>query len=341
MPTPEVIAPRFSIIIPVYNRPDEMRELMASLKQQTFNDFEVVVVEDGSTLTSEEVVEESRDVLNIKYIVTEKVGPSNARNRGIREAEGAYYIFTDSDCILPEDYLAQIDQSLRQDPVEVFGGPDRAAPGFNRRQKSISYAMTSFLTTGGIRGGKKQVDRYYPRSFNMGISRKAMQLVGGFPVTRMHPGEDMVFTIELMRQGVTTRCIYDAYVFHKRRTTYRNFFRQVFGFGKTRYLISGVYPDTFKFYYLFPAGAVISGAVLLIFGMLFDWLFLTPVVLFAWVLIIDASFRHRSLVTGLLSCWAAFIQITGYGLGYLDSWCRVTLLQRDEYGVLAHGFYPD
>jgi len=200
--------------------------------------------------------------------------------------------------------------------------------------------MTSFLTTGGIRGGKKQVDKFYPRSFNMGISREAFRTIGGFPDTRMHPGEDMVFAIELIKRGIRSGLIQDAYVYHKRRTSFGKFYRQVRGFGKTRYIISGVYPETFRIFFLFPTLFVLGVAVLLILSVWINWLFILPVMLWIVLILADATIRSRNLLVGLMAVWASAIQLSAYGLGFLSAWIKKGLLGRDEYGVFNHGFYP-
>jgi GT2 family glycosyltransferase len=282
------------------------------------------------------------------YFDRPKSGPSLARNFGISKATGDYLIFVDSDCILPPGYLACIDGFLDKYPLDFFGGPDRAAPGFNSTQKAISYAMTSFLTTGGIRGGNKKVDRFYPRSFNMGVARNACLSVGGFPVTKMHPGEDMVFSIELINKGFRSGLIPSAFVYHKRRTTLGRFYRQVYGFGKTRYIISRVYPETFRIFYLFPALFIAACVILplaailipIVIKDLWGMLALSPLVLWAAVLLADASIRNRSFRVGLKSLAASLIQLTGYGSGFLGAFYKAWFRGIDEYGVLVKGFYP-
>jgi GT2 family glycosyltransferase len=200
--------------------------------------------------------------------------------------------------------------------------------------------MTSFLTTGGIRGGRKKVDRFYPRSFNMGISRRAFEKVGGYPVTRMHPGEDMVLSIELIRQGFSSGLIADAYVYHKRRTSLGKFFRQVFGFGKTRYIISRVYPETFKLFYLAPTAFLGGSVLLVILSLLFGWVFLLPLGFWMLLVFLDAGIRNRSLPAGFLSVIASFIQLYAYGAGFLSAWWQAGIQGKDEFGVFATGFYP-
>jgi len=331
----------YSFIVPVYNRPGELAELLNSLAHQSFNRFEVVIIEDGSSIRSDYLANEFAKRMAMQYLDLPRSGPSLARNAGARAAKGDYFLFVDSDCILPPDYLMNIDAFLENNPLDFFGGPDRAAENFTRTQKAISYAMTSFLTTGGIRGGKKKVDRFYPRSFNMAVSRHAFETVGGFPITRMHPGEDMVFSIELIKQGFGSGLIRDAAVYHKRRATVGKFFKQVFGFGKTRYLISKVYPDTFQLFYLAPSAFLMGSLALIVLCFLLGWWCLLPLI--AWILMvwIDASLKNSSPITGSLAIITSFIQLYGYGCGFIHSWWKVGILHQDLYGISNQGFYPD
>jgi GT2 family glycosyltransferase len=331
----------YSFIIPVYNRPGELAELLESMATQTYSNFEVVIIEDGSDLRSDYLAKEYSGKLNIRYVDLTHCGPSLARNAGTRAAKGDYFIYIDSDCLLPADYLNNIDRFLEKQPLDLFGGPDRASEDFSLTQKAISYAMTSFLTTGGIRGGKKKIDRFYPRSFNMGVSRKAFEAVGGFPETRMHPGEDMVFSIELINKGFSSGLIRDAYVYHKRRTTLGRFFKQVFGFGKTRYIISRVYPETFNLFYLAPS-LFLAGSILLVtLWLLFGFLFLLPLMFWVILVFLDATIRNGSFFTGFIAVIASFIQMYGYGSGFLSAWWSVSIRGKDQYGVFFRGFYPD
>ncbi len=331
----------YSFIVPVYNRPGELAELLESMASQSFKNFEAVIIEDGSDLRSDQLVKQYSEKISIQYLDLQRSGPSLARNAGTRCARGDYYIYVDSDCILPADYLSKVDLFLQEHPLDFFGGPDKASENFNLTQKAISYAMTSFLTTGGIRGGKKKIDRFYPRSFNMGISRKAFDAVGGYPYTRMHPGEDMVLSIELISKGFESGLIGNAYVYHKRRTSLGRFFKQVFGFGKTRYIISKVYPQTFNLFYLAPSVFLLGTAALIVLSLLFGLLFLVPLGIFTVLVFLDASIRNESPVTGIIAVIASFIQLLGYGSGFLGAWWTVSVMGKDQYGVLAKGFYPD
>ena len=330
----------FSLIVPVYNRPGELAELLESLAVQSFRQFEVVIIEDGSAIRSENLVKEYEARLDIRYIDLPRSGPSLARNAGAAAARGDYFIFVDSDCILPPGYMECLKRHLDEEPLDFFGGPDRAADGFNITQKAISYAMTSFLTTGGIRGGRKKVGRFYPRSFNMGVSRRAWEAVGGFPVTRMHPGEDMVFSIELIKRGFGSGLIREAFVYHKRRTSLGRFFRQVFGFGKTRVIISKVYPETFSPFFLAPALFLAGSLFLILIAAIWGAWALAPLLLWILMVFTDASLRNRSLLTGALAIAASLIQLYGYGWGFFTAAWSVHILGKDEYSAFRSGFYP-
>jgi glycosyltransferase involved in cell wall biosynthesis len=331
----------YSFIVPVFNRPGELAELLESLAKQTYSNFEVIIIEDGSNLRSDGLAKKFSDQLSIQYADLPRSGPSIARNAGTAIAKGDFFVFVDSDCILPADYLNLVNRFLDIQPLDFFGGPDRASESFNLNQKAISYAMTSFLTTGGIRGGKKKVDRFYPRSFNMGISKKAFSAVGGFPVTKMHPGEDMVLSIELISKGFASGLIPEAYVFHKRRTTFSRFFKQVFGFGYTRFVISKVYPETFKLFFLAPTLFLAGSMAMICMSLLLGFVFILPLGLWVILVLLDATFRNRSAVTGSLAVIASLIQLYGYGSGFVSAWWQITVLRRDRYSVFSRGFYPD
>lgn len=330
---------QFSIIIPVYNRPDEMKELLDSLVKQTNKDFELVVVEDGSSISSEDLCKSYSDQIQISYYFKENQGPSIARNYGLAKAKGNYYLFFDSDCILPPHYMETIHKELSENFVDCYGGPDGAMEDFSNFQKAVSYAMTSFFTTGGIRGGKKQVHKFHPRSFNLGFSKKVYENTGGFPVTTMHPGEDMVFAIEVIKRGFETRLVRDAYVFHKRRISFKKFYKQVFGFGKTRYIISKHYPETFKIFFLFPSIFTLGTIGALILGMAIHRIFAFPVLLYATLVLFDAISKSKSLKIGFISLAASFVQLFGYGIGFMDAVWKHKILGKDEFGVFGKGFY--
>ena len=307
-----------SFIIPVYNRPDEIQELLQSFVELKTNlDYEIVIVEDGSQLDSKQVVEAFTSKLNIAYYYKENSGPGDSRNFGMKQAKGNYFIILDSDCILPSNYLNEVIKSLKVDYVDCFGGPDAAHSSFSNLQKAINFAMTSFITTGGIRGNKKSIDTFQPRSFNMGISKKAFEASKGFG--RIHPGEDPDLTIRLWGLGYKTKLIPDAYVFHKRRISWRNFYNQVFKFGMVRPILNYWHPETKKITYWFPSVFSIGLIVSVVFFLLqFKWL-LFCFILYFIITFILALFSSKSIVVSLLSIMAVVIQFFGYGYGFLKS----------------------
>jgi glycosyltransferase involved in cell wall biosynthesis len=330
----------FSLIVPVFNRPDEIEELLESLSKQTDKDFEIIIVEDGSTLKSEDICNAYSDKLNIKYFFKKNEKPAIARNYGMARATGNYFIFFDSDCIIPSHYFETIRKELKENYVDAFGGPDRAHESFSILQKAISYSMTSFLTTGGIRGGGEKVDKFYPRSFNLGLSKKIYTEMGGFPVIKMHPGEDMVLAIEMIKRGYTTRLIKDAYVYHKRRTSLKQFYKQVFRFAKTRVIMSKIYPQTFKIFYAFPSIFILGliGLAILSYWSIY---FLSPIALFIALIFFDSLIKNKSLTVAFSSIMSSFYQQFGYGWGFLKTTFQVHVLKFDEYSVFKTKFYQN
>ena len=349
---------RFSLIIPVYDRPQEVAELLQSLSKQTCRDFDVHVVEDGSSVPCRTVCDHFANRLDIHYYVKENGGPGAARNYGAERAAGDYLIVLDSDVVLPPGYLAAIGEELDAEPCDAFGGPDRAHPDFTPLQKAISYSMTSFFTTGGIRGGKQKLDRFYPRSFNMGVSRKLWLRLGGF--RRMRFGEDIDFSYRICEAGARCRLFPEAWVWHKRRTDFGKFFRQVRNSGAARINLHLLHPGSMKLVHVLPAVFTVGclaltlpflvGLVFVILGLVtctqegcnmglvvaylgagLMGLSLLPLLLFSLLIFTDSSIRNRSMWVGLLSVPASFIQLFGYGTGFLAAvWNRLILKRKDE-----------
>lgn len=327
---------RYSVIIPVYNRPDEVDELLQSLADQSFKDFEVIVVEDGSTIPCLEVAEKYKAVLDLKYYQKTNSGPGQTRNYGAERSRGEYLIILDSDCILPEGYLDVIDAELKTAPADAFGGPDRAHDSFTDIQKAINYSMTSFFTTGGIRGGKKKMDKFYPRSFNMGVRREVYQALGGF--SKMRFGEDIDFSIRIFKEGYRCRLFPGAWVYHKRRTDLRKFFKQVHNSGIARINLYKKYPESLKLVHLLPAVFTL-GVVILLIGTPFCLFSLLPIVLYALLVCMDSTVQNRSFRIGIYSVVASFIQLIGYGTGFWRAWWQRCILKRGEFEAFRKNFY--
>ena len=343
---------KYSIIVPVYNRPDEVGELLRSLTQQTLRDFEVIIVEDGSATTCEEVCRQYNDQLDLHYYYKENSGPGQSRNYGAERAQGQWLIVLDSDVVLPPDYLANADSELAANSCDAWGGPDAAHPDFTPIQKAISYSMTSFFTTGGIRGGKAKLDKFYPRSFNMGVRREVYHELGGF--SKMRFGEDIDFSYRIVEAGHTTRLLPTAWVWHKRRTDFRKFFRQVFNSGIARINLTRRHPGTLKLVHLLPAAFTVGVIALILTSAVgrllmyycgndqWRWLCLlpwVPIVLYSLIICADSTVKNRSLRVGLLSVPAAFIQLMGYGLGFLQAWWKRCVLKKDEFQAFEKTFY--
>ena len=308
----------YSIIIPVYNRPEELDELLASIQHQEFlGSFEVCIIEDGSDLKSNLIVEKYTNKLSITYFEKENSGPGDSRNFGMKQANGNYFIILDSDVILPKNYLSIIDKQLELNFTDAFGGPDAAHPNFTPLQKAINYSMTSFLTTGGIRGKKNGFGTFQPRSFNMGLSKTAFEKTKGF--SDMRAGEDIDLTFRLWEEGFKTQLIEEAFVYHKRRNSIAGFFKQTFEFGTARPILNKKYPQSAKLTYWFPSLFIIGfdlSILLLIFGY---WQLAILYVAYFVFVYADSTVKNRDFKVGFLSIFTSLTQFIGYGLGFLES----------------------
>ena len=346
---------KYSIIVPVFNRPDEVDELLESLCRQTVKDFEVVIVEDGSEKPCKEVCQRYEERLDLKYFMKRNSGPGQSRNYGAEHAKGEYLIVLDSDVVLPEGYLKAVDDELGREPADAFGGPDCAHESFTETQKAISYSMTSFFTTGGIRGGKKKLDKFYPRSFNMGIRRDVYLRLGGF--SKMRFGEDIDFSIRIFKAGYRCRLFPEAWVWHKRRTDMRKFFRQVYNSGIARINLYKLYPDSLKLVHLLPMVFTVGviclfllacfGRIMMVYGnqddfKLWYWFViasLAPILLYSLLIFIDSSIRNKSTAIGFISIGAAFVQLMGYGFGFIEAWWKRCVMKKDIFQAFEKSFY--
>ena len=322
---------KYSIIVPVYNRPDEVDELLESLSNQTQQDFEVIIVEDGSVKPCKDVCDKYAGILALHYYAKENSGP-----------------------VLPIGYLAAVDSAITHQTSDIaaFGGPDAAHPSFTPVQKAISYSMTSFFTTGGIRGGKAKLDKFYPRSFNMGIRRDIYLQLGGF--SKMRFGEDIDFSYRIVEAGYRPQLFPDAWVWHKRRTDFRKFFRQVYNSGIARINLEKRHPGTMKLVHLLPTVFTIGVIGLILISAVgralmhyvdrdqFYWMCFAPwipILLYSLIIFVDSSIKNRSLWVGLLSIPAAFVQLMGYGFGFIESWWKRCILKQDEFTAFERTFY--
>lgn len=303
----------------MYNRPDEVKELLQSLTDQTYKNFEVLIIEDGSADTCRHITESFREDLDIRYYYKENSGQGFSRNYGFERARGDYFIVFDSDCLIPNHYFSTVQNFLVKSPVDAFGGPDRAHPSFTPLQRAISYSMTSPFTTGGIRGNKRHTGTFHPRSFNMGISREVFEKTGGYRITRM--GEDIEFSIRILEAGFTSALIPDAYVYHKRRTSLRQFYNQLHFFGRARINISRFYPSEIKAVHLLPSlftlGLFFYFSTVLWQPELFK-IFTALISMFMLLIITDSTVKSRSFAVGLLSALTSVVQLIAYGVGFLS-----------------------
>src|SRR5574344_965814 len=327
---------KYSIIVPVFNRPNEVDELLTSLTIQTFTNFEVVIVEDGSKTTCKDVCDKYSNSLDLKYFIKENSGPGQSRNYGAERANGDYLIILDSDVVLPKNYMQAIDDEINNNHADAFGGPDRAHESFTDTQKAISYSMTSFFTTGGIRGGKKKLDKFYPRSFNMGIRKDVYQKLGGF--SKMRFGEDIDFSIRIFKAGYQCRLFPGAWVYHKRRTDFKKFWRQVYNSGIARINLYKKYPESLKLVHLLPMVFTVGVITLLLLSLAYWW-FLLPLLCYAFLIFFDSSKQNKSVKIGFLSILSAFIQLLGYGFGFIEAWWLRCVCRQSEFSAYEETFY--
>ena len=317
----------FSIIIPLYNRPQEIKELLETLTLQTYKQFEVLVIEDGSVNDAADIVKSFEGKLDVRYFTKVNEGQGFTRNFGFERAKGDYFIIFDSDCLIPENYLQIVNDRLSTDWLDAYGGPDDAHPSFTAVQKAISYSMTSPFTTGGIRGNKKGIGQFHPRSFNMGISRKVWEKVGGFIITRS--GEDIEYSIRIHSAGFKIGLIPDAKVYHKRRTNFLQFYKQLHFFGRARINVYKFFPGELKLVHFFPAVFTL-GIIFTLIANILRWpiavicnYFLALLVL---LIFFHAWWKNKSIKVAFLSIIASFTQLIAYGLGFMqDFWKRVVL----------------
>ena len=328
----------FSLIIPVYNRPDEINELLNSLLLQDYkNKFEIIIVEDGSSLLCNEIVETFKPKLDISYYFKSNSGPGDSRNFGMKNAKGDYFIIFDSDCIIPPQYLWEVNKALELHYVDCFGGPDQALDSFSDVQKAINFAMTSFITTGGIRGGSEKIDKFQPRSFNMGISKKAFEASGGFG--KIHPGEDPDLSIRLWELGFETKLFSKAFVYHKRRIDWPKFYHQVSKFGKARPILNHWYPKYSKITFYFPTLFLAGIVMALVTAYFQNYILLVVFSIYFEMLFLIALLQTRSLKIGLLAVFATVIQFFGYGTGFLKSVVLVQIFKRKPQNAFPELFF--
>jgi GT2 family glycosyltransferase len=324
MEMPGNMEKRFSVIIPVYNRPAEVSELLDSLAHQTCSDFEVLIIEDGSTLRCDEAVKKYEASLDVRYFFKPNSGRSLTRNYGMERAYGDYLVFFDSDCIIPEDYFEKVTACLEETKADCFGGPDKAHVSFSRMQKAVSHSMTSFLTTGGIRGGKKRLEKFVPRTFNMGFSRDVYHAVGGF---KDMFGEDIDLSTRIRKAGFSVELFPDAYVYHKRRINLKSFYRQVYVFGMARVGLYQLHPESLKPVHWLPTCFVLGLIFLLLSSFICVWALL-PAGIYLFALFVESWIVNRNLPVACLSIITGLVQLIGYGTGFLSAFVRKVIFKQ-------------
>ena len=309
---------KYSIIIPVYNRPEELEELILSISKQSFKNLEVIIVDDGSQISSIEIFQNFKKKLNISYFFTKNQGPALARNFGVKNANGEWIIFFDSDCTIPNNYFKILEKFLNNNFIDFFGGPDTLDDSFNSIQKSINFSMTSFLTTGGIRGRKKSIDKFLPRTFNMGVKKKLFNEVKGFSNIRY--GEDLDLSYRLLKKGKSSALIDKAFVNHKRRSNLSSFLKQIYNSGRARNFLNNKHKGTFRFYHLLPSLFIVFFILSFLFYLIdfrITLIILTVYILYFIIIFLSSSFINKNIYVGFLSIITTFTQFLGYGFGFL------------------------
>jgi glycosyltransferase involved in cell wall biosynthesis len=310
----------FSVVVPTFSRPDEVTELLNSLVEQQDKNFEVIIADGSPDESVGKVIQKFKDKLQLVYLYKKALGISESRNWGVENAKGDFVVFFDSDCVIPPQYFVEVNKYLDAGPTDAYGGPDKAGENFNSKQKAISYAMTSIFTTGGIRGRKSHVGQYQPRSFNMGINRQVFNELKGFSGLKV--SEDIDLSIRLKKNGFRTVLIENAYVYHKRRSTFYKFFRQVLSFGSGRIDLQKRHGDALKPVHLLPSMFVlyiIGGIIISLFSKLIFMFWAASLIAYVIAILLDASIQYRNPVIGLMSVYAALVMLTGYGLGMLKA----------------------
>ena len=326
----------YSVIVPVYNRPDEVNELLESLIKQTFTDFEVIIVEDGSAIKCEEIVNSYKNKLKLSYYYKPNSGPGDSRNYGVKYAASDFYVFFDSDCIIPSTYFKALTEFRKTHQIHYYGGPDKAHDSFTPVQKAINYSMTAFLTTGGIRGGSKKVIKFHPRSFNIGFSKQVYEVTGGFG--KMRFGEDIDLSLRVEEKGFQSWLISDAYVYHKRRLDFKKFFKQIYNSGIARINLYKRHPQSLKLTHFFPSAFMVFMIVSVLTSFI-CFCFILPLVFYLLLILLDSSIVNKSLKIGLLSVLSAVVQHTAYGSGFIYSFWRRIILGKGEFEAFSRSFY--
>ena len=319
--------PFFSIIIHIYNRPDEVDELLESLSKQTYQDFEVLLIEDGSSVKCDLVAQKYSHSLNIRYYYKENSGRSETRNYGMEKAKGDYFVFFDSDCVIPPFYFDKIKKNLTENYTDSYGGPDKADKSFSNLQKAISFSMTSFLTTGGIRGSKgAKMEKFVPRTFNMGFSKEVYETVGGF---KDMFGEDIDLSLRIRNKGYTCQLISDVFVYHKRRVDLQSFYRQVHVFGMARISLYLLHPSSMKLVHTLPALFTVASLLMLLLSLFNIWI-LSPLIVYFGVILIASSLEYKNISIGFISIITSAIQLYGYGWGFIKSYIKKVMFRKNK-----------
>jgi len=340
--------PKYSIIIPCFNRADEVAELLESISQLKFDpaQFEIIISDDGSTDNTKKLVEQNKSKLqcDLIYLTQNNSGPGAARNHAMENANGDFFIFIDSDVTLSADWLFHIDLTLVEKKADAFGGPDSYREDFSPFLKAVNYSMTSFITTGGLRGKKgKKLARFYPRSFNMGLSRELWKKIGGFGSLRH--GQDIEFSHRIIESGAQVIFIDQAVVYHKRRTNLRRFYKQVFNWGVARINLYKINKKMLEPLHSIPAVLTFVAVTLLVLSLIFDliktivlWGFSAGILILIYSMI-DSIRIYKSIKPALWLPLVMPAQVLGYGFGFIYNAVRRIVLDKDEKVGFKKSYY--
>lgn len=330
--------PSISIVVAIYNRKDELFELLTSLTQQTDPEFEIIIVDDGSSIDLKPTISNFEESLDIKYFKKDNSGPGLTRNYGAARAANEWLVFVDSDVIVEKDYIEHIKNDILTIPCDAFGGADKAHKGFNLMQKAISYSMTSVFTTGGIRGSKKAVSKFQPRSFNMGVKKAVFEKVGGF--SEMRIGEDPDLSMTLWENGFTTAFFDDIAVYHKRRVDFGKFSKQVYQFGCARPILNQRHPNYVKISFAFPTLFMLGYVMgFLEYFILDRGIILSFYGLYTFLVLFHALLLTKNISIAGMAVISTYIQMFSYGYGFLKSWILLNVLRMKPEDAFPHHYY--
>ncbi len=334
-----------SVITPSYNRASELEHLMRSISAQSIdhNLFELIISDDGSTDDTEALINswQEKASFSIKYISQENKGPGAARNHGLEKSIGELILFIDSDCEAHPKWIETIVDEYHKSEFDACGGPDGGKKDFTLLQKAIDYSMTSFFTTGGMRGhSEKMISKFYPRTHNMGVKRDKYEAVGGFG--NLRHGQDIEFSHRIRTSGGKIRFIKNALVYHRRRTSLRQFIKQVFNWGVARINLGKIDTAMLEPVHFLPSLSILLSLFIILIIYQLDWgiseiflLFFSPLS----IICLLGALNKKDLRVFPILLLVIPIQIFGYGLGFLQAYIRRFIFNEAELVGFKKNYY--